>query len=255
MIIFIKLLLAHLLGDFLLQPNKWVEDKEIKKHKSHYLYVHTLLHFLLAWILIGDLFFGWFALLLALSHGFIDFLKLKFQKKKNRITWFLVDQLLHLAVIVLLTFIWTNPITNFDSFASAVSKLFEAPHLFSKYIWLYGTAMLFLTKPASIIIKNIISIWTPESKNDKSDDSLQNAGNVIGILERLFVFYFVVNGNYEAIGFLLAAKSIFRFGDLKEAKDRKLTEYVLIGTLLSFGIAFADALVVNFSSIFGEFFY
>jgi len=35
----------------------------------------------------------------------------------------------------------------------------------------------------------------------------------------------------------LAAKSIFRFGDLKEAKDRKLTEYVLVGTLLSFGIA------------------
>ena len=96
-----------------------------------------------------------------------------------------------------------------------------------------------------VLIKNIISLWTPESKSDK-DNSLQNAGNVIGILERLFVFYFVVNGNYDAIGFLLAAKSIFRFGDLKEAKDRKLTEYVLIGTLLSFGLAFVTALLVNF---------
>jgi hypothetical protein len=251
MMIFIKLLLAHLLGDFLWQPNKWVEDKEIKKHKSRYLYIHTFLHFLLAWILVADFAFGWFALVLALSHGVIDFLKLKFQKKENRITWFLVDQWLHLAVIVLLTFIWTNQITNFDSFTKAVSDLFGATHFFTKYIWLYGTATLFLTKPASIIIKNIISIWTPESEMDKSDDSLQNAGNVIGILERLFVFYFVVNGNYEAIGFLLAAKSIFRFGDLKEAKDRKLTEYVLIGTLLSFGIAFAVALLVNFSLIFG----
>ena len=34
MIIFIKLLLAHLLGDFVLQPTTWVLDKEIKKHNS-----------------------------------------------------------------------------------------------------------------------------------------------------------------------------------------------------------------------------
>ncbi|MFZ0597577.1 MAG: DUF3307 domain-containing protein, partial [Flavobacterium sp.] len=50
---------------------------------------------------------------------------------------------------------------------------------------------------------------------------------------------------FEAIGFLLAAKSIFRFGDLKEAKDRKLTEYVLIGTLISFGTAIIAALIVQ----------
>jgi hypothetical protein len=41
----------------------------------------------------------------------------------------------------------------------------------------------------------------------------------------------------------LAAKSVFRFGDLKESKDRKLTEYILIGTLLSFGIAIASGIV------------
>ena len=111
------------------------------------------------------------------------------------------------------------------------------------------TALVLLTKPTSIIIKTIISIWTPESKIDKSDDSLQNAGNYIGILERLFVFYFVISGHYEAVGFLLAAKSIFRFGDLKEAKDRKLTEYVLIGTLLSFGIAFLIGLLTSYSCL------
>jgi hypothetical protein len=86
----------------------------------------------------------------------------------------------------------------------------------------------------------------------KNDDSLQNAGNYIGILERLFVFYFVISGHLEAVGFLLAAKSIFRFGDLKEAKDRKLTEYVLIGTLLSFGIAFLVGLLANYSLPFSS---
>ena len=58
MILIVKLLLAHLLGDFLLQPNSWVLDKENKKHKSIYLYIHTLLHGILAWILVGEINFG-----------------------------------------------------------------------------------------------------------------------------------------------------------------------------------------------------
>jgi len=41
---------------------------------------------------------------------------------------------------------------------------------------------------------------------------------------------------------LIAAKSVFRFGDLSRAKDRKLTEYILIGTFLSFGLAIAIGL-------------
>jgi hypothetical protein len=49
--------------------------------------------------------------------------------------------------------------------------------------------------------------------------------------------------NLKPLVFLLAAKSIFRFGDLKKVKDRKLTEYVLIGTLLSFGIAILVGLI------------
>lgn len=63
-------------------------------------------------------------------------------------------------------------------------------------------------------------------------------------MERLFVFVFVVTGNWEGIRFLLAAKSVFRFGDLKESQDRKPTEYILIGTLLSFGIAIATGMLV-----------
>jgi hypothetical protein len=47
----------------------------------------------------------------------------------------------------------------------------------------------------------------------------------------------VVSNHWEAIGFLMAAKSVFRFGDLKESTDRKLTEYILIGTFVSFGLA------------------
>lgn len=74
---------------------------------------------------------------------------------------------------------------------------------------------------------------------DGKEESLPSAGSYIGILERLFVLIFVLANQWQAIGFLIAAKSILRFGDISKAKSRKLTEYVLVGTLLSIGIALA----------------
>lgn len=227
MIILVKLFLAHLIGDFLLQPKAWVEDKEMKKEKSVFLYLHTLLHLLLVLVLIWKTNFIIYGILIAVSHGIIDYCKLRFQNEKTKRIWFIVDQSMHIVVLILIYFIYTK--TTIDV------KLIDSR------FWIAITAIVFLTKPVSLLIKNIISIWTPENK----DDSLQNAGKYIGILERLFVFCFIITNHFEAIGFLLAAKSIFRFGDLKEAKDRKLTEYVLIGTLISFGIALLTGLAVT----------
>ncbi|MEG2103369.1 DUF3307 domain-containing protein [Flavobacterium sp. FlaQc-28] len=231
MILFIKLFLAHLLGDFIWQPNKWVADKETKKHKSFYLYLHVLLHGILAAILVGEISFIPYAAFIAITHGFIDFIKLNFQKKKTKRTWFVVDQIVHILILIGISLLYQNK--NMIHF-----------WLDDKF-WILVTGIIFITKPASIFIKTIISIWSPESQNSNQDNSLANAGNYIGILERLFIFCFILLGHFEAIGFLLAAKSIFRFGDLKEAKDRKLTEYVLIGTLISFGIAILVGQVVQ----------
>ena len=230
MIVFVKLLLAHLLGDFLLQPTTWVLDKEAKKHKSSFLYIHVLLHGILAFALVFESDFLWYALLLTVLHGIIDYVKLRFQTKKSKRFWFLLDQFLHLITLVGIAFFYTNASIDYS--------------LLNANFWIIVTGIVVLTKPASVIIRNIISIWAPE-KNAK-DNSLENAGNYIGILERLFIFCFLLTHHFEAIGFLLAAKSIFRFGDLKAAKDRKLTEYVLIGTLLSFGIALLIGLLVQF---------
>jgi hypothetical protein len=231
MILFIKLLLAHLLGDFIWQPNSWVADKEAKKHKSIYLYFHILLHGVLAAVLAWEIAFIPYAFLIAISHGIIDLIKLNFQKNKTKRTWFIADQIAHILVLIAIVLLYQNKTINFT--------------WFDNQFWVLITGFLFITKPTSIFIKTIISIWSPESQNSNQDNSLANAGNYIGILERLFVFCFILTGHFEAIGFLLAAKSIFRFGDLKEAKDRKLTEYVLIGTLISFGIAITIGLIVQ----------
>jgi len=41
----------------------------------------------------------------------------------------------------------------------------------------------------------------------------------------------------NGIGFLLAAKSVLRFGEIKDSSQRKMAEYIIIGTFLSFGWA------------------
>ncbi len=111
-------------------------------------------------------------------------------------------------------------------------------------LWIYAIALLFLTRVSGIVIQILMTKWS-NSLDQSEEASLESAGRHIGILERLFVFTFVLTGNWAAIGFLIAAKSVFRFGDLRESKSRKLTEYILIGTLLSFAIAVATSLVVS----------
>lgn len=229
MILFIKLLLAHLLGDFLLQPNSWVEHKKIHKGKSIYLYVHIILHFLLI-IILTNADFIYYAILIAATHGIIDYLKIKFQREHTARLWFMADQLLHILVLIAVTLLYL--------------KINLTRYSLTNEFWIFSTAILALTYPASIFIKNLISIWIPDDKNSKED--LQNAGKYIGILERMFVFGFIVGGYFTAIGFLLAAKSIFRFGDLTQVRDRKMTEYVLIGTFISFGIAILIGLATRY---------
>lgn len=229
--ILIKLILAHLLGDFILQPNGWVLAKEEKKIGAWQLYAHVLIHFTLICLFVWQIEFIKWALLLTGVHFAADLIKLYFQKEQTKRLWFFVDQGLHI-VTILIVWSWSQK-------ASIIPSGFN-----TEYFLLLITCVYAITQPVSVLIKFIISKWTPEANSDSSD-ALANAGNFIGILERLFVFVFVVTGNWEAIGFLLAAKSVFRFGDLKDSKDRKLTEYVLIGTLLSFGIAILIGLIFN----------
>jgi hypothetical protein len=67
-------------------------------------------------------------------------------------------------------------------------------------------------------------------------------GRVIGLLERTLIYFFVLNGQFGAVGFTLAAKAFTRF---KELEKRSFAEYVLIGTLLSSGLAMLIAAFVR----------
>ena len=236
MTFFLTLVLAHILGDFCFQPDSWVADKQRHKHKSKRLYIHILIHASLLAVLLGFNPTYWLGFtLIIVSHYLIDLAKLLAENSKHALAYFLIDQTLHIAILAVAAHLY-------EPFSFSWENIASPSHL------LLITALALIIFVPAVLIKIVIAQWRPATKEKqgealfKDEESLIKAGRFIGVLERLFVFLFVVINHWEAIGFLLAAKSIFRFGDLRRGKDRKLTEYVLIGTLLSFGIAILVAL-------------
>lgn len=232
MILFLQLFLAHILGDYVLQTNAWVKSKQKKKLQSPALYLHILVHGALVMLLVWDLSFWLPTLVIMTSHLIIDILRLYLPSKNHKVTWFLLDQFLHLMVLTAVVVWWQQ-------------KEVSAEFLQNPLFLIYATGIVFVTLPSSVIIRVMVSRWYDVAKTP-NDDTLQNAGSYIGILERLFILVFILTGRWEGVGFLIAAKSIFRFADIKGNPDRKLTEYFLIGTLLSMGLAMITGLVMNF---------
>ncbi|QXP57893.1 DUF3307 domain-containing protein [Cellulophaga sp. HaHa_2_95] len=228
MMLFTKLFLAHLLGDFIFQSSKWVKDKEEKKVKSKYIYYHTLIHFALTILILWDFKYWKIAVIIAVSHYLIDLLKLYVTPNfTNKNLPFLIDQVLHVAVLYACVY--------YGDFYAHTLALLQAIDV------RLVTALVFVSFPTAILISKVLQGMSKYIEDDH--ESLPNAGMYIGIIERLFVVAFIILGRWEVIGFLIAAKSVFRFNDLKDSNNRELTEYILIGTLLSFGIAILTGVI------------
>ena len=243
--VLLLLLLGHVIGDFFLQPNAWVKDKNTHQGRSRALYYHGLVHGAIALAIVslatatsvlGSLFIG---LLFAVIHGLIDYVKVKVGQG---FSWFIIDQLLHVLSILFLWFYL------FDSAKEQIRTLID--NIDYNAALLIALAYLMMLKPASIVIGDILSKWSADLDVDGSDSqntkvqSLPDAGKYLGYLERILVLTFILNGQYTAVGFVLAAKSIFRMGDLREAHDRKFTEYVMLGSLFSVSIALFTGFIV-----------
>ena len=229
--ILIRLLLAHILGDFLLQTKKGVRDKMDKGIRSIYLYLHIFIHALLLAVIFQFNFEYWVGFVIIItSHYLIDIFKIKLTGKFNPRFLFFGDQLAHILVIILISI-------GYGNFAINSLVIFDIKNL------LMIAALVTVTSVSNIFIGTFISQWRP---HDNEANSLPDAGKYIGMLERLFVFVFILANVWQAVGFLIAAKSVFRFGDLSKSQDRKLTEYILIGTLLSFGTAILVALAYKY---------
>jgi hypothetical protein len=225
----IKLILSHLLTDFILQPAEWVDERSRKHFASPALYAHAVLTAGIAYIFIGWRYWA-VALIILVTHYMIDVWK---SYRPRTFRYFLIDQLLHLVIICacwLVTFqywnIWADLRRRLDTDSN---------------IWLITAGFVAVTAPAGILIGELTRQWS--GRIDDPGNSLVNAGKWIGIAERIIVMVLVLQGQYSAIGLLVAAKGIIRFSE-KDRQEIK-TEYLVIGTLLSIGIAIFTGLAVK----------
>ena len=224
----IKLVLAHLLTDFILQPKSWVADRDQKHFGSPLLYLHGLVTGAMAWLLTGPQY--WLpAVVIMLTHILIDGWK---SYRPKTVTYFLVDQSLHILVIAgcwFILFIKWNDVQNLWQQLNATPAS-----------WKIITAFVFLTAPAGIFIGQFTKQWRDKIEGP---ESLANAGKWIGMAERVIILIFVLYSQFSAIGLLVAAKGIIRFNE-KDRQEIK-TEYLVVGTLMSIGLAIITGLLAK----------
>ena len=217
-ILFIFQFTAHLLADFIFQPQSWCSLKEEKRVTKIHFY-HAVIVFVCSLILSFSFSFWWAALLIAVFHLIVDLMKsYLFQKIFWRNKIFFIDQALHLAVITGIVYWYLR------------SRWFDFPFAISIHSIFIVFALIACTKPANIFIRKFMEA---NGILPMQENTLLNAGRIIGSLERVISFSLIAFNQFAPVGFIIAAKSILRFRDLDTAK----TEYVLIGSLLSFGIA------------------
>jgi len=224
---FTALLLAHVLADFAFQ-SRWMAEH---KGKPGAMLGHAAVVLATAVAAVGSaslLLVG-----LAALHLAIDLAKLGASRTRlggQRLALFIVDQALHgasLAVIARLApGLWAG---------GHLASLPALPPLYA-----LGAGLILATRAGGFAVGLLMDPWTTQAwGGTMAAEGLPNGGRAIGLLERGLIFCLVMTGQAGGIGFLIAAKSVLRFGSVGD--DRKISEYVIIGTLASFGWAFATA--------------
>lgn len=227
----------HLLADFVLQTKKMVLEKKRLKAASWQLYAHSLLHGVLIYLIMPGWLLWQIPVTVSISHFFIDWWKLN---RKDTALYFILDQALHLLVLVALWLWFFHSGADWQGFIRSL--------LNSRPAWIIFTGYLAVSFPLSFLLGYATQRWRREAEQAdamRSSISLSEAGKWIGIFERLLVFTFVITHHFEGIGFLIAAKSILRFNDIKGSEARKEAEYILIGTLMSFSVSILAGLAAS----------
>jgi len=146
-------------------------------------------------------------------------------------TAFTIDKVLRLAAIVGLSVWFPLAVTN----GYWATKLQPGQFTFACQVLVVLSGFCLCVPMAGQLIGKATGRFTPEI-NKITQDGLTKGGQYIGWLERLLIFQFLLLGSVDGVGFLLGAKSILRFGEISGQADRKVTEYIIIGTFLSFGL-------------------
>jgi len=216
------LLLAHALADFVFQTN-WINAN---KAKPHVMLLHGAIVWVTAHAALGQVYDPALAAL-SVAHLVIDATK----------TWgnfrglcaFLLDQAAHLASLV--------------AVAAYAPDLWQTGHWAAWPALLPVMALLgglILSLPAGHYAVGLL--MRPHSQRIRNT-GLRDGGRQIGLLERALIYLLILANEPLGVGFLIAAKSILRFDTA--SRDQRSAEYVIIGTLASFGWAIAVGIAVQ----------
>ena len=216
------LIFAHALADFVLQTNWIATNKRLPQAMA----LHGLAVLGTAALATGTL--SLWLILLTLVHLAIDVAKSRLPGRG--VTLFLADQAAHLASLV------------------AVAAL--APDLWRAGLWTglprlapamtLAAGLILATRAGGFAVGLLMEPWAAEAPA-----GLPGGGRMIGILERGLIFTLLLTGQAQGIGYLVAAKSVLRFGAV--ANESKLSEYVIIGTLAS--VLWAIAMAAGTSAL------
>lgn len=224
--LFLCLLLTHLVSDFVLQTSASCKSKAEKHWRSVHQYIHAGSVFALSWLVTFDLRFWWGALIIGVLHLCVDVWK---SYRKEDVVWFSLDQFLHFLVLAGVAWLLSS------IYEWQIPFGVETPRIAT------AIAVIICWKPANIFIKLVLKHYSVNMPQE--EESVFNAGALIGTIERWLILIFVCLQRYDALGLLIAAKSMIRFGDSQTNKS----EYVLAGTLLSIFIAVLAGLGVMMS--------
>lgn len=211
--VFLPMLAGHLIADFWLQPESWVTHKKENGIKSSKMLLHVVIVSILPLLFTFRLNLWWFVPVIFVTHLLIDFFKTKL---KDNIVAFLADQLSHVLVLWILA--WRG--TDAEIQQNAV------------VFWIYVCGFVLITNPIGIFIGKFLNVLI----SGKNTLAKTDVSGWIGIFERILILIFIITGQFSGIGFLIAAKSVFRFNEAKEDGNKK-AEYFLLGTLISFTLA------------------
>lgn len=221
----IRLLLAHIAGDFILQTNGMVRTKS---WFAPNMLLHVLIVFGLTWAFSG---LWLLALIIAILHWVIDSLKVMLIRKMpaKEPLLFSVDQLFHLLVIMM---VWCWHYNLLEQCYQAILYPFTN---YKTSLILLGYALVIW--PVGYLVKFALQKVATIADNKK----IEQGGKLIGRFERMIILTFVLLGAYEAIGFLITAKGIIRFSE----KEKLTSEYVLVGTMMSYSISIITGVLLN----------
>jgi len=218
---FVALTFAHVMADYVLQ-NGWMVAH---KRNPGVLLAHAAIVLALSMAAIGRV-DAPALLILAGAHLAID--AIKTYLLPDTPGSYLADQGAHLASLV--------AVTLYAPGLWASGPWFSLPAILPHAMALTG-GFLLATRAGAF---GVAKLMQAQSFSAADAEGLPKGGRMIGLLERGLIFVLLLAGQAAGIGFLIAAKSILRFGSVNE--NRAASEYVIIGTLASFGWAIAITL-------------